>query len=175
MYSPSHLQVFIYDWHQEFYNKHPNLILDSSRLQQSYEGCMEEVLHKYKSFLSQCEACRTENFIIFLSILNNLKSFKFKYLKAFRNTFYKLGIARITHVSDNILLELHEMKEDAKKKYAQIYKKLKVLYGHPNNRGLLESLRMEFESIVEDNEGKFDEITNPQIVCINISSYGYLI
>ncbi|XP_074033953.1 uncharacterized protein isoform X2 [Leptinotarsa decemlineata] len=148
---------------KEFYNKHHNFLLDTSKIQQTYDDCMEEVLNKFNTVKFQYYSCRQEHMPIFLTMLNNFKKFKHQYIRDFRNKFYRLSISRCTLISKKIFSRLNEDKENVRRTFYQIFNKLKALYGHPRNRDLLEDLRGEFNTMINENEEIFQKIPHPLI------------
>ncbi|CAG9865227.1 unnamed protein product [Phyllotreta striolata] len=148
---------------QEFYssNKQTGLILDSTKLQPSYEDCLEEIYRKYQPYMLQCEICWLENATKFIQILNEIIEFKDSFISDFKKAFFDKCMRKLEDSAGSIMDDLEQERLNFNERLKQIYTRLKVLFGHPKNNEMLNQLRRDHDEMHADNEEKFRKILDP--------------
>lgn len=83
-------------------------------------------------------------------------------MTTFINTFQKSKIDKLSTINEFILSELVKEEEKTKCDIQEMYDKLRVLYGHPTNRKILEEMEEQFYEFFSMNtEMKMKKTIDP--------------
>lgn len=142
------------------------MILDDSKIHQTYSEYIEQNTGNCQNLLLQCEVFWTELTAECIATLKELQLFKDRYITTFNNTFFKSKLNKLGTINEFILSDLVKQEKKTKNNIKEMYDKLRVLYGHPTNRRILHQMEDQFNKFLNANmEVEIKQIINPLKVC----------
>lgn len=134
------------------------------------------MLSSCKNLLHQVEVFWIELTAEGIATIKELQHFKERYMTTFINTFYKSKRDKINTVNELVLTEIIKQENKTKNDIREMYNKLRVLYGHPTNRKILQELEIEFDEFFNTNmETKIAETLKPLKVTLSFHIYLFFI
>ncbi|CAH1961575.1 unnamed protein product [Acanthoscelides obtectus] len=124
----------------------------------SLDEFMAEVLNKYKGFLVQCEVFWIDSCKEYLDTLQKFRKYEKVYLRSCQSMFYRNCEVDFQETLDDIAHGIKEEKKNMGKGNKEMFDKLKVLHGHPNNKHLLRELEEQYKTIFAEYEAKYSKI-----------------
>lgn len=136
--------------------------MDQSKTHQTYHDFIEDKAVSCRNLLLQTEYFWNDLARECISTLKELQLFKERYLSTFTNTFHRSKTDHVSAINEWILSEIVKEEETTKKNIKDMYDKLRVLYGHPANKKILDELEKEFEDFMNANvDAKTEETIKP--------------
>lgn len=149
---------------KNFYKSRQGFYLDEAKLPRDFEQLLHSLYDTYVQIQIQCETRVIRDTKQFLSLVNNYLLFLVKYFDNYMDDYSKKSLKQFEQFYESDVKQIiHKEKRLVLRNYEQLKAKLKPLYGHPNNKNILEKLQVEAEIIHSDAKEVFLQCKQPYL------------
>lgn len=127
------------------------MVLDETKTRHSFTEFIDEKSQDCSRLLWESELFWNKLVEELIRTLKEFELFNKRYVSIFFNTLFDAIKHKLNVVNTFINLELEQHAERTRTEIRDMYDKLRVLYGHPKNRKILNDLKQKFQVFFDRN------------------------